>query len=50
MKKLIPLLLLLTATTAHAQLATPEARSFAMGGAYGARALANSFHCWRRRT
>ena len=43
---LIPLLLLLTATTAHAQLATPEARSFAMGGAYGARALGYEASFW----
>jgi hypothetical protein len=46
MKKFITPLLLLCATTAHAQLATPEARSFAMGGAYGSRALGYEASFW----
>lgn len=46
MKKLLTLLMLLCATTAHAQLATPEARSFAMGGAYGSRALGYEAAFW----
>lgn len=46
MKTLTTLLLLFCATSAHAQLATPEARSFAMGGAYGARATGYESSFW----
>jgi hypothetical protein len=46
MKTLIALLILLCATSAHAQLATPEARSFAMGSAYGARATGYESSFW----
>ena len=46
MKKIITLLLLFCSATAQAQLATPEARSFAMGGAYGSRALGYEASFW----